>query len=60
MNQVGKIHLILLGIFYLSIGVSFLFLITLNIFDSEGAVGHLAGIGKSVILALVFLCLIGF
>jgi hypothetical protein len=55
MHQVGKVQLILLKIFYLSIGISFLYLMTLNIFNSE-----IASIGKSVVLAIVFLCFIGF
>lgn len=60
MDQVGKIQLILLKIFYLSIGVGGAFLMTLDLFASGSAAGYLAGIGKSVILALIFLCLVGF
>lgn len=60
MHQVGKIQLVVLKLFYLSIGSGFLFLLTLNALNSEGTMGHLAGIGKSVILAIVFLCLVGF
>ncbi len=60
MNQVGKVQLILLKIFYISLGFGFLFLATSNIFDSKGTIGNLADIGKSVLAAMAFLCLIGF
>lgn len=60
MDQVGKVQLVLLKIFYLSIALGFLLLATLDIFERGSAIGHLAGIGKSVILAMAFLCLIGF
>lgn len=57
MQQLGKVQQLLLKLFYLSVASGFLFLMTLSLFD-EGS--YLAGIGKSVILAMVFLCLVGF
>lgn len=55
MDQIGKVQLLLLKIFYLSIGFSFSYLMTVDIFNSE-----IANIGKSILLAIVFLCLLGF
>ncbi len=55
MDQIGKTQLLLLKIFYLSIGFSFSYLMTLDIFN-----GEIANIGKSILLAIVFLCLLGF
>ncbi len=60
MNQIGKIQLILLKIFYLSIGGGCFFLLTLDIFNGDGPMGHLAGIGRSVVLAIALLSLAGF
>lgn len=60
MSQIGKVQLILLKLFYLSIGAGCVFLATLDIFDSASTIGHLAGIGRSVILAIALLSLAGF
>jgi len=59
MSQIGKVRLASLRVFYFLVGVSFVFLTSLNSIYNQIGIGSLESIIKSVLFAVSLLALVG-